>query len=305
MIEVIHHKHNNDDMLVVDAARASFAKTGDQYTAEQNNRLINYLAREKHINPFFHNRFTFSFDKRDIDLWELSQNQATGMVWQADGDNVNIRHSFYGWLGLIKHIKDEDQAARVHMTLINKMPESSAAYGEKLGAILHYDDYSLDATHPDFIDVSLFLKVPIFLARQEFTHKVGFTRSERSGRYVSDTPENFMPTYWREKPKDGVKQGSGGVSADSRTATHIASDIYEYSSICYQDLIDDLDIAPEQARMLLPQAMMTRYMVTGSLSAFRRMHAERIASNAQSEIRDYAHMVDEILSKEYGHKWRL
>lgn len=300
MIEVIHHKHNNDDMLVVDAARASFAKTGDQYTAEQNNRLINYLAREKHINPFFHNRFTFSFDKRDIDLWGLSQNQVAGMVWQAKGDMVVIRHSLYGWLNMV--FQNSDCAANVLDTLIAYMPVSCESFGFDYSGSL--GDYSERYEHPDFIDVSFFLKVPIFLARQEFTHKVGFTRSERSGRYVSDTPENFMPTAWREKPKDGVKQGSGGVSADSRTATNIASDVYEYSSVCYQDLID-LNIAPEQARMLLPQAMMTRYMVTGSLSAFRRMHTERVASNAQSEIRDYAHMVDEILSKEYGHKWGL
>ncbi|WVH13933.1 flavin-dependent thymidylate synthase [Alcaligenes phage CASP1] len=304
MIEVIHHKHNNDDMLVVDAARASFAKTGDQYTQEQNNRLINYLAREKHINPFFHNRFTFSFDKRDIDLWGLSQNQVAGMAWKVNDACVNIRHSFYGWLGLIKHIKDEDRAARVHMTLINKMPESSAAYGHLDPDGLELDDYSVYAEHPDFIDVSLFLKVPIFLARQEFTHKVGFTRSERSGRYVSDTPENFMPSAWREKPKDGVKQGSGGTSLYSATASQIAKDTYDEATGSYQWMLRR-DIAPEQARMLLPQAMMTRYMVTGSLSAFRRMHTERVASNAQSEIRDYAHMVDEILSKEYGHKWGL
>lgn len=303
MIEVIHHKHNNDDMLVVDAARASFAKMSDQYPYDENVSLIRYLARKKHINPFFHNRFTFRLDKNAIDLWDLTQNQITGMVWQVQDDCVMVRHSFYGWLGLIKHIKDEDQAARVHMTLINKMPESSSAYGQ-LGDVALLDDYSVDAAHPDFIDVSLFLKVPIFLARQEFTHKVGFTRSERSGRYVSDTPENFMPSAWREKPKDGVKQGSGGTSMYSATASQIAKDTYDESTGSYQWMLRR-DIAPEQARMLLPQAMITRYMVTGSLSAFRRMHTERVGSNAQSEIRDYAHMVDEILSKEYGHKWGL
>ena len=303
MIEVIHHKHNNDDMLVVDAARASFAKTSGQYPYEENVGLIRYLARKKHINPFFHNRFTFRLSKDDIDLWSLSQNQVTGMVWNVQDDCVMVRHSFYGWLNLMRHITCEDTAARIHITMLSRMPESSKAYGQFPVDLTN--DYSANHFHPDFEDISLFVKAPIFTARQEYTHKAGFTRSERSGRYVSDTPENFMPTAWREKPKDGVKQGSGGVSADSRTATHIASDVYEYSSVCYQDLIDDLDIAPEQARMLLPQAMMTRYMVTGSLSAFRRMHTERVSSNAQSEIRDYAHMVDEILSKEYGHKWGL
>lgn len=297
MIKVQLHKNNNDDTLVVNAARASFAESADKFTEERNNRLIQYLAREKHVNPFFHPRFTFMMDVGDIELWWLSPNQINGMVWHKHCGEVMVRHSFYGWLNLLPYLTSG--AENVLDTLFKNMPESSKAFGFHAS----FDhDCSIKYDHPAFIDVSLYVEAPIFLARQEYTHKVGFTRSERSGRYVSSTPDMFMPSEWREKPEDGIKQGSGSCSRSTGTAKTIAEQTNKGSITSYEWLLR-ANIAPEQARMLLPQAMMTKYMVTGSLSAFRRMHTERTNPNAQKEIQDYAHMVDEILTTEYGSNW--
>lgn len=46
--------HFGNDDMVVDAARVSFDKRAAHYTPEQNARLIRYLARHKHVTPFFH-----------------------------------------------------------------------------------------------------------------------------------------------------------------------------------------------------------------------------------------------------------
>jgi thymidylate synthase (FAD) len=50
--------HMGDDLMVVNAARVSFAKTSTQLT-EGDVKLIKYLARNNHITPFFHPQVQF------------------------------------------------------------------------------------------------------------------------------------------------------------------------------------------------------------------------------------------------------
>jgi thymidylate synthase (FAD) len=47
-------------------------------------------------------------------------------------------------------------------------------------------------------------------------------------------------------------------------------------------------ICPEQARMILPQSMMTEWVETGSLAAAARIYNQRTDSHAQIEIQDLA-----------------
>lgn len=58
MISVEYVNHMGDDDSVVNAARVSFAKDASNYTPEQNHRLIQFLAREKHELPFAHTAIT-------------------------------------------------------------------------------------------------------------------------------------------------------------------------------------------------------------------------------------------------------
>lgn len=155
-------------------------------------------------------------------------------------------------------------------------------------------------SHPQ---ITLLHEVPIFVARQEFKHVIGFTRNERSRRYVDDTPEFYVPDEWRERPSKDKKQGSGGVSE----YTDIVSGLYKESCrqalIVYNRLINE-GIAPEQARMILPQSMMTSYYVTGSLAAFARAYKLRIAPDSQKEIQDLAKQWDSIIKPLYPESWK-
>lgn len=57
MVELL--KHFGDDMMVANCARVSYSKEAINYTEEQNAKLINFLARENHIAPFFHPKLQF------------------------------------------------------------------------------------------------------------------------------------------------------------------------------------------------------------------------------------------------------
>lgn len=170
------------------------------------------------------------------------------------------------------------------------------------------------ATHNHFTPfthcmITLRETIPLFVARQRFKHTVGFSYNEVSRRYVDDTPEFHIPDVWRCRPEGSVKQGSGTkpveyitVDGMQDTPTTHYLDFIGYARDLYENMIGD-GIAPEQARMVLPQSMLTSYYVTGSLSAFARAYTLRADSHAQQEIQLLAQHWDAIIRPLFPVSW--
>lgn len=147
--------------------------------------------------------------------------------------------------------------------------------------------------------------VPIFVARQEFKHIVGLVRNEMSRRYVSDEPDFFLPDEWRGAPVN-MKQGSsdqiireilwtkekefGEGAKGLMTTNDFVAAGYKDALFRYDTLLAN-GVAPEQARMVLPQGVFTSYYITGSLPAFTRFLKLRLDTHAQKEIQDLAKLV--------------
>src|SRR5690554_3515497 len=166
-------------------------------------------------------------------------------------------------------------------------------------------------THPQ---ITLRETVPIFVARQRFKHFVGFTYNEVSRRYVDDEPEFYVPDVWRSRPEGGVKQGSGPQWDNSYFWTEEfegvdtpIEDVYSWyiqEALSLYTAMIDKGIAPEQARMILPQSMMTSYYVTGSLAAWARAYKLRIDPHAQMEIQELAKQWDQIIRPLFPVSWQ-
>ena len=147
---------------------------------------------------------------------------------------------------------------------------------------------------------SFHIKAPIFVARQLVKHK--FLRwNEISRRYVDSEPEFYEPE-WRAKAKD-KKQGSEGpveISLDSKMLFHITM---RKALTTYDWLLAD-DVCPEQARMVLPQSMMTEWYWSGSLDAFADMCALRCKPDTQAETAEVAWEIDCSMVKLFPVSWR-
>lgn len=207
-MKVDYIDHMGNDERVADSARVSFDKIASNYSKEQNDKLISFLARNGHFSPFTHPQLTLRYT------------------------------------------------------------------------------------------------VPIFVARQEFKHIVGFTRNEVSRRYVDENPEFFEPVAWRSRPDKSIKQGSG-ENLD-RGLQEYYDEYYtrllEFVEEMYRQMVVD-GVAPEQARMILPQSMYTSYYITGSLAAFARFYKQRSDNHAQKEIRQLAQMVANVVEPIYPISW--
>jgi len=196
-----------NDKTVVDAARVSFAKTADNYTEAQNEKLIQYLARHNHWTPFGHAQATF-------------------------------------------HIE-----------------------------------------------------APIFVARQLVKHQVGLVWNEVSRRYVDDKPRFFSPSSWRPRSQD-KKQGSDkhDIIPDMRQAWKVYESAIHNISKTYGILLE-MGVAPEQARMVLPQSMMTEWYWTGSLAAWSRVCRLRVSDDAQAETERIALDISREMKQLFPVSW--
>lgn len=198
-------------------------------------------------------------------------------------------------------------AARVSFAKVSKV---FSAADTKLIAYLAAHQHWTPFAHPQ---ITLHMKAPIFVARQAFKHKVGFVENEVSRRYVDDVPEFYLPDVWRGRPVN-AKQGSAGVVEavvwrDRVTGEHWTSDpgaavtaLFDGAQAIYEDLILG-GVAPEQARMVLPQAMFTEWFWTASLAAWARFANLRLDPHAQAETGELAASAAAIIEPLFPVSW--
>lgn len=204
----------------------------------------------------------------------------------------------------VSHMGTDATVANSARVSFDKQVElnEDGSLAERDAKLIHYlaeHNHITPFTHPQ---ITLRETVPIFVARQRFKHVVGFTYNEVSRRYVNTAPEFYTPSLWRAKPEGSVKQGSGGVHPNSSTHFEAYKRHIQRCEALYDEMISD-GVAPEQARMVLPQSMLTSYYVTGSLAAFARMHNLRKEASAQQEIQELAAQTGKIIAPLYPVSW--
>ena len=147
---------------------------------------------------------------------------------------------------------------------------------------------------------SFHVKAPIFVARQLVKHK--FLRwNEISRRYVDDEPEFYVPDVWRGRSEDKKQGSEGEVKLRTLDAAIISDSPYDALS-AYKAALNS-GVAPEQARMVLPQSTMTEWYWSGSLDAFADMCRLRLPADTQQETRVVAQQVDTIMKDLYPVSW--
>ena len=150
------------------------------------------------------------------------------------------------------------------------------------------------------------ISAPVFVARQLVKHQIGLTWNEISRRYVDYEPEFYEVDKWRGRAED-KKQGSDEentiewVSRSQRTGA--LKQQVENIALKNYNMMLEAGVAPEQARMILPQSMMTEWYWSGTLYAFARVCNLRCASDAQYETRIVANLINIECGKLFPISW--
>jgi thymidylate synthase (FAD) len=193
-------------------------------------------------------------------------------------------------------------------------PEDEQLKSEAIDALWQWRNTPTHDTPFNHGFFSFEVKAPIFVARHLVKHEY-LIMSEYSRRYITDDLEFYTPKVWRKAAAD-VKQGSsdeavtyvnqgcghsGCCPPDGTLAVpvnELVEDANEVSMDTYETLIA-AGVAPEQARMVLPQSLMTSWTWSGSFGAFANMCKLRLSSDTQAETRVVAEAVYEELKKQF------
>lgn len=181
-------------------------------------------------------------------------------------------------------------------------PGDGKGSDEKLIKFLADHDHWTPFGH---VVVCLHMKMPLNIARQFMRSNVGIVYNETSRRYVTDEPEFYHPKEWRKRPEGNIKQGSGEAMSqiDQVTWKIEAAKLEEDAVALYSDALK-AGMAPEMARMFLPQSMYTELWATMSLAAAARVVKLRDDSHAQFEVQEYARAISTICGRLFHHSWK-
>ena len=146
------------------------------------------------------------------------------------------------------------------------------------------------------------IKAPVFVARQLVKHQVGLVWNEVSRRYVDHAPELYKPDSWRGRPQNS-KQGSDGEVELDQTINYNMETTMQNCLVLYKSLLQK-GVAPEQARMVLPQSMMTEWYWSGTLYAFARVCNLRCKPDTQKETQDVANEIDKLTEGVFPRSWK-
>lgn len=164
---------------------------------------------------------------------------------------------------------------------------------KKLIAYLAKNDHWSPFAHTS---VQMKFSAPIFLARQLAKHQVGGVWNEVSRRYIDKEPSFYVPKDWRKR-SDNKKQGSSDEIVEVNVDDFLSNSLNTYNSLL------TLEVAPELARMVLPQNMITEWYWTGSLIFWKRVYLQRVDEHAQKEHKLITKSINEICSKLFPVSW--
>jgi thymidylate synthase (FAD) len=207
-----------------------------------------------------------------------------------------------GYVRYDKHMGDDLDVVNSAKVSFDRASTSFEEKEARLLAFLVKDEHTSTFRHSA---VTLEIYAPLLTARQWFKYAVAsshledqFGWNESSRRYITENVEFYQPGpgEWRSAP-DNKKQGSGAPVETSVGGKYseMHATLIKYGVQAYEEALVD-GIAPEQARLFLPAyGLMVRWRWTFSLGAGIHFLQQRLAHDAQSEIRDYAQAVKDIL----------
>jgi thymidylate synthase (FAD) len=202
-----------------------------------------------------------------------------------------------GFIGLVDYMGTDNsivQAARVSYGDGTKKASSDRA-------LIRYLMRHEHTTPFEMCEVKFHIKLPIFVMRQLVRHRTA-SLNEYSARYSVLTDEVYVPNSENIKPQSATnKQGREG-ELDEETKRRISDDINEswdrdYS--LYTEHSDNLNLARETARQVLPVGGYTECYWKSNLKNFLHFARLRMDSHAQWEIQEYARAMYDMVKLKF------
>lgn len=207
----------------------------------------------------------------------------------------NIIISGGGFVRLDGYMADDISVVNSARVSFGKRITELSEADEKLINYLMREQHGTPFEHNS---IRFHIKAPIFVAREWFRHRIGWSYNEFSARYTKMEPEAFLPDEMDFRTQHGNPGRYIFEPLDVELAVEaqeVVTQSYKESYASYAALLD-IGVAKELARMVLPVGMFTEFYATCNARSLMHFIALRGADTAQKEIRDYSDALEQILS---------
>lgn len=142
--------------------------------------------------------------------------------------------------------------------------------------------------------VSIKIKCPLYIRSQIMRHRTA-SFNEISRRYTSENIEFYEPYEFRKQHNKSKQCSDGPIDPSLETHAHFHFKTSIQESLRHYEELLKLGVSREMARGVLPQAMMTEFIMTANLRNFVHFVKLRTDIHAQEEAREIGEAVKQIL----------
>lgn len=219
---------------------------------------------------------------------------------RAPENAVHVLDGGQGWIALIRQMGEEVDVVNAARVSFGKMKS-----GEVDEKDIHLMEHLIANNHTspfEHVHFTFLVHCPIFVQRQWIRHRTANV-SELSRRYTDEDIEFYIPETLRTQAQkdrqcsnDDIALFSSEMVETMKHAVDVAYEAYDKMLQC--------GICREQARMVLPQSLMTTFWWTIDLHNLMHFLSLRDDGHAQKEMRQYAIAIKQILKPGFPHLFK-
>ena len=203
-------------------------------------------------------------------------------------------------LSIIQHMGSDEIVVRAARISYSK--DMGKPYSEGGEGLIKYLLRNRHTSPLEHCMVTFHVACPLFVRSQWHRHRT-WAYNEVSRRYTTDEIQFYHPRRWVNQDIKNKQGSSGLVAPEYQVDSDLALRRIVDSSVKeYQDILGK-GIAKEQARMILPQNLYTRFYATASLHNIMHFVTLRSDPHAQYEIRVFSDAISEEMKKLFPISW--
>jgi len=214
------------------------------------------------------------------------------------GDSIDVLDK--GFVRLDAVSADDLSVVNAARVSFGKRHETMEDGDDKLIQFLMREKHGTPFEHNFF---RFHVKAPIFVVREWFRHRIGWSYNEYSGRYAEIETEGYIPAPAQIRTQVGKP---GAYTFHPLPAAQYPIDgmqsAYAHSFFAYKTLIKQ-GVAKEVARMVLPVGTYTEFYATTNARALLNFISLRADEHAQWEIQQYAQALASHLQQHMPITW--
>lgn len=211
----------------------------------------------------------------------------------------------------VSYGQDKEESTKLVLKEVGSEQEETIYTGQVLTdkdkTLIKYMMNNNHSSPFEHVVFTFIIKCPLFVRSQIMRHRT-FSYNEISRRYTSDNIEFYIPLELRKQAEDN-KQASINDTTKEIDFAGIA-DIEKFilstretietstdQALMFYNTLLDNGIAREQARMVLPQNLYTKFYMTGNLHNWFHFLELRCSEHAQYETRLFANTIRDIIER--------